>query len=112
MCTLVDDVIDAVSDVALGKKVCWRSEVFMKNSSAEHPSLTRRNLGWSMGFGGFSDGQLDVLSDKLTAHFRLDSFIKNDFAIKVLLPETMSLIVQAVFKVDSETADKYLYFEA
>ena len=82
---------------------CWRDKIFKHGSSEKFPDRTRLYLKNFDKFGGFSNSQIKILI--LMLHNITDNL---DYAVEVLLPEIIYIIIKDMFTLSSEETDQYM----
>lgn len=86
---------------------CWRCEVFKSGFSKSAPNLKKRDLSVNVFFGGFTEKQSDLIVSKLLGWFPSSGI---DFITKVIFPEALTLLSQAILKLSYCEAESYLEF--
>ena len=82
---------------------CWRDKIYKNGSSELFPDRTREYLQNFDKFGGFSNNQIKFIISLLR-----DITDDLDYALEVLLPEVIYLIIKDMFELSSEETELYM----
>ena len=95
----IQDLVNQFSEELIkieqgGNLNCWRHKVFVNGSCNEFPNETKDHLSSFKNFAGFSNHQINLMIR------HLNSLTKNHlYAIQVLLPELIELLIKNVFNI-------------
>ena len=88
--------------ISRGARPCDRHNAFKKGG------VDRGSLNMKVAFGLFTEPQEEVITNTLVDMFCTRKTKYFDYAMKVLLPETMTLLYAKVEKISYEEADKVI----
>ena len=94
---------DQMKEIVIGEKYdCWRHKVFLYGSCEEYPNQSKRQLINFDKFAGFSNNQIKMMISLLQ---RITE--DHDYALQVLLPEFIELLLINIFTISQEEARHY-----
>ena len=95
---------DQMKEIVIGEKYdCWRHKVFLYGSCEEYPNQSKLQLSNFDKFAGFSNNQIKIMISFLQ---RITE--DQDYALQVLLPELIELLLINIFTISKEEARQYM----
>ena len=96
---------DQMKEIVIGEKYdCWRHKVFLYGSCEEYPNQSKLQLINFDKFAGFSNNQIKIMISFLQSITEEDP----DYALQVLLPEFIELLLINIFTISKEEARQYM----
>ena len=94
---------DQMKEIVIGEKYdCWRHKVFLYGSCEEYPNQSKLQLINFDKFAGFSNNQIKIMVSFLQ---RITE--DHDYALQVLLPELIELLLINIFTISRAEARQY-----